>query len=102
MQVESSRKQAEYERREAELLRKKNQEKNQELEALLQENRRLQEIVTICAWSGKIKFNDEWVKLEEYLRGKFNLNVTHGASPDVAERLLEQSRKKNHPDQNSV
>lgn len=88
-EVESLRKQAEYERREAELLRKK----NQELESLLLENRRLQNLVTMCAWSGKIEIEGEWVRIEEYLRRKFGIQVTHGIAPDIAESLLKDIKK---------
>jgi CHASE3 domain sensor protein len=49
---------------------------------------RLQPMVTLCAWSRTIKFENRWVTFEEYLGLRFGLQVTHGVSPEQAEKLL--------------
>jgi hypothetical protein len=49
---------------------------------------RVSNYVTICAWSRTIEFNGEWISFEEYLKRRFNINTTHGISPDEARKLL--------------
>jgi len=45
------------------------------------------QLVTVCAWSKKILFEGEWLRLEEFLWRRFELRVSHGIAPDVFERL---------------
>lgn len=52
---------------------------------------RLNDLVTICAWSRTVEYEGEWLSFEEYLRRRFEVNVTHGISPD-ASTVLRQSR----------
>jgi len=46
-----------------------------------------EQMVTVCAWSKKILFEGEWLRLEEFLWRRFDLRVSHGIAPDVFERL---------------
>ena len=55
---------------------------------LQRRSERLGRLVTICAWSRTIHFNGEWLTLEEYLARRFNVNVTHGISPQQLDVLM--------------
>jgi len=47
------------------------------------------QFVTICSWSKRIKVNDAtWVSFEDFLSHYIGLQVTHGISPEVAQRWL--------------
>lgn len=48
---------------------------------------RLRELVTICAWSKKVKVGDRWVSLEEYLAQVHRIDTTHGISPEERAKL---------------
>jgi hypothetical protein len=56
--------------------------------ALLRRIARLQELVTVCAWSRTVEYQGEWLSFEEYLLRRFNLNTSHGISPSEAEKAL--------------
>jgi CHASE3 domain sensor protein len=47
----------------------------------------LRQIVTICAWTGQVKYEGEWVRLEDYLKNRFGLSVSHGLSKEAAEKM---------------
>jgi CHASE3 domain sensor protein len=54
---------------------------------LLRRIRRMENLVTICAWSHTIEYQGSWMSFEEYLKLRYNLVATHGISPAEAERL---------------
>ena len=56
---------------------------------LVRRLQRLEPLVTVCAWSKTIQFEDQWVTFEEYLRRRFHVVITHGISPDEAARLMQ-------------
>jgi tetratricopeptide (TPR) repeat protein len=49
----------------------------------------LEEIVTVCAWSGKIKHDDTWVSMEEFLAKRFGFKVSHGISDEEYRKLID-------------
>jgi integral membrane sensor domain MASE1 len=49
---------------------------------------RLEEIVTFCAWTGRVRMNDEWVSVERFLIERYNLNISHGISDEAMKRIL--------------
>jgi integral membrane sensor domain MASE1 len=49
---------------------------------------RLEEIVTFCAWSGRVRWRDEWVSLESFLSQRYNLNISHGISDESMRQIL--------------
>ena len=55
---------------------------------LQRRSERLGRLVTVCAWSRTIQFKGEWLTLEEYLARRFNVNVTHGISPQQLDVLM--------------
>ena len=47
----------------------------------------LQQLMTVCAWSRKIRVEGEWMSFEEFLVKRLGLTITHGIDPEVAKRL---------------
>ena len=59
----------------------------------------LRQIVTICAWTGRVKFEGEWISLENYLQRRFGVSVSHGLSNEAATKMIEEIRQlKPRPD----
>jgi hypothetical protein len=57
---------------------------------LLRRLSKLQPLVNICAWSRTIEYNGGWISFEEYLKRRFDIESTHGISPDQAEKLYQK------------
>ncbi|HUB86719.1 MAG TPA: CHASE3 domain-containing protein [Verrucomicrobiae bacterium] len=51
---------------------------------------KLQQVVTVCAWTGQVKFEGEWIRLEEYLKKRFGISVSHGLSKEAAEKMAKE------------
>ncbi|HRE81035.1 MAG TPA: CHASE3 domain-containing protein [Opitutaceae bacterium] len=52
--------------------------------------RRIQELatmVTVCAWTKRVKWKGRWVSFEEFLQQRFNLRFSHGMSEEAAKQL---------------
>jgi integral membrane sensor domain MASE1 len=49
---------------------------------------RLKEFVTFCAWSGRVKWKDDWVTVETFLRERYGLNVTHSISDESIRKFM--------------
>jgi hypothetical protein len=49
---------------------------------------RVEEFVTFCAWSGRVRWKDEWVSVEIFLSERYNLNISHGIWGDSKRRIL--------------
>ena len=47
----------------------------------------LERLVTVCAWSKKIKVNGRWVTFEEFLVDNLGVRITHGIDPESAGKL---------------
>jgi len=65
---------------------------------------KLRQIVTVCAWTGQVKHEGEWIRLDEYLERRFGLSISHGLSDEAAEKMkrdmAERHRLKSAPAQN--
>jgi len=48
---------------------------------------KLQEFVTVCAWTGRVRSQGPWVRLDEYLKQQFNISVSHSLSQDAADKM---------------
>ena len=46
----------------------------------------------MCAWSRTIEYQGEWISFEEYLKRHFGIDTSHSISPDVAQKLLQNSK----------
>ena len=53
----------------------------------------LRQIVTVCAWTGQVKFEGEWIRLEDYLTRRFGISVSHGLSKEAAAKMLGEIRQ---------
>ena len=53
----------------------------------------LERLVAICAWTGKVRWNGDWVRMERYLMERFGLQVTHTISDDAMERMEQEIAK---------
>ncbi len=53
----------------------------------------LRQIVTVCAWTGQIKDGGEWVRMEDYLKKRFGVSVSHGLSKEAADKMSEEMRR---------
>ena len=65
--------------------------------AILLRLEKLRQIVTVCAWTGQVKHDGEWMRMEEYLKRRFGLSITHGLSMEASEKMLEEIHKLNAP-----
>jgi integral membrane sensor domain MASE1 len=60
----------------------------QKLQAAVTQVSRLEEFVTFCAWSGRVRWKDEWVSVETFLGERYNLNISHGISDESMRQIL--------------
>jgi CHASE3 domain sensor protein len=51
---------------------------------------KLQQFVTICAWTGQVKDGNDWVRLDQYLQRRFGLSVSHGVSREAAIKMMHE------------
>ncbi len=47
----------------------------------------LETMITVCAWTHRVKYQGQWLSFEEYLRLRFDLRFTHGISEEAANKL---------------
>jgi CHASE3 domain sensor protein len=51
---------------------------------------RLQQFVTVCAWTGQVKFQGEWVRLDQFLERQFGISVSHSLSQEAAQKMMSE------------
>jgi CHASE3 domain sensor protein len=67
--------------------------------AILLRLEHLRQIVTVCTWTGQVKFEGEWIRVEDYLKRRFGVSVSHGLSKEAAAKMIGEIRQANtHPD----
>jgi CHASE3 domain sensor protein len=59
---------------------------------ILRRLEKLQQVVTICAWTGQVKHEGQWIRLDEYLQRRFGLSVSHGLSKEAAEKMIAEMK----------
>jgi len=59
---------------------------------------KLQQMVTICAWTGQVKYEGRWVRLDEYLQRRFGLSVSHGLSKEAEAQIEAELEETGPPD----
>ena len=47
---------------------------------------KLHSLITMCAWSKRVQYQDKWVPLEEYMNKRFGLRISHGISKEEYEK----------------
>lgn len=55
--------------------------------SLLRRAQRLQQLVTVCAWTKTIQHEGHWLSFEEYLQQRFGISVTHSISRAAYNKL---------------
>lgn len=58
---------------------------------------KLQQYVTVCAWTGQVQYQGRWVRLDEYLRRQFGLTVSHSLSQDASSKMMREIEELGHP-----
>ena len=58
---------------------------------------KLQQFVTVCAWTGQVRFQGQWLRLDEFLSRQFGLSVSHSLSQDAAEKMMREIEEINRP-----
>ena len=56
---------------------------------------KLQEFVTVCAWTGQVKFQGQWLRLDEYLKKQFGISVSHSLSQEAADKMMREIEELN-------
>ncbi len=72
----------------------------EELRQTAEHVRRLQEFVTFCAWTGRVRWQDRWVSVEQFLNERFGLNVSHGISEEAIAMLQKSLPRPDAPPEN--
>jgi CHASE3 domain sensor protein len=52
----------------------------------------MRQIVTVCAWTGRVQYEGEWIRLEDYLKRRFGISVSHGLSKEAAEKMIAEMK----------
>jgi CHASE3 domain sensor protein len=55
---------------------------------LLLRIRKLQNIITICAWTQRVNFNGKWMRMEDFLWNRFRVRVSHGISEEAFDGVV--------------
>ena len=50
---------------------------------------KLYSLVTMCAWSKRVQYQDQWIPLEEYMRKRFGIRISHGISQEEYDKWTE-------------
>jgi hypothetical protein len=58
---------------------------------------KLQQFVTVCAWTGQVKFQGQWLRLDEFLERQYGISVSHSLSKDAAEKMMREIEELNRP-----
>ena len=45
-------------------------------------------LLTICAWTKRVRCNDRWMSVDEFLVNELGLNLTHGMSAEAEESFM--------------
>ncbi len=57
----------------------------------------LRQIVTVCAWTGQVQYEGEWIRVEDYLKRRFGVSVSHGLSKEAAAKMVQEIQQTNAP-----
>ena len=55
----------------------------------------LQRVVTICAWTGLVYYEGQWIRMDEYLQRRFGLSVSHGLSKEASAKIVAEIKESN-------
>lgn len=52
-------------------------------------------LLTICAWTKRVRCRDRWMTVDEFLVNELGLNLTHGMSTEAEEQFMKGDRELN-------
>ena len=58
---------------------------------------KLQQFVTVCAWTGRVKSQGQWLRLDQFLERQFGISVSHTLSQEAAEKMMREIEELNRP-----
>lgn len=58
---------------------------------------KLQQFVTVCAWTGQVKFQGQWLRLDQFLERQFGISVSHSLSQEAANKMMREIEELNRP-----
>ena len=58
---------------------------------------KLQQFVTVCAWTGQVRFQGQWLRLDQYLERQFGISVSHSLSQEASEKMMREIEEINRP-----
>jgi len=59
---------------------------------------KLQQFVTVCAWTGQVRFQGQWLRLDQFLERQFGISVSHSLSDQAAQKMMHEIEELNRPD----
>lgn len=66
------------------------QRKHDELQQALDKIQNLEMIVRKCAWSDRYELDGKWMSVEDYLRQRFGMVISHGLSDEALSHLKDE------------
>lgn len=61
---------------------------------------KLQQFVTVCAWTGQVRHQGQWLRLDQYLERQFGIAVSHSLSKDASQKMMREIEELNRPGRN--
>jgi CHASE3 domain sensor protein len=58
---------------------------------------KLQQFVTVCAWTGQVRYQGQWLRLDEFLKHQFGISVSHSLSKEAADKMMREIEELNRP-----
>lgn len=60
---------------------------------VLRRTRAVDRMVTVCAWTHRVKWQDQWISFEEYLARRYDQRCTHGICEEAAAEIRREIAK---------
>lgn len=60
---------------------------------------KLQQFVTVCAWTGQVKYQGQWLRVDQFLERQFGLSVSHSLSREAADKMMHEIEELNRTGQ---
>lgn len=57
----------------------------------LRHDEEFERLVTVCAWTNKLKLDGEWFSFEEFLSKKLGMKISHGLHPEALEKIVSEA-----------
>ena len=53
--------------------------------------RSMSKLLTMCSWTKKVKFQGQWIPIEDYLGKHLGVTITHGMTEELAREFLDKA-----------